>query len=87
MTKAEPPKKGDHDLHKFLPHETGDRQPPSQRRYGRGNERCISRALSFIPGEKAVEFEVLEVWEDTNEIHDLSVRAVGVFESKESECR
>jgi hypothetical protein len=33
-----------------------------------------------------VELEVLEVWEESDEIQDLSARALGFFESKESKC-
>jgi len=33
-----------------------------------------------------MELEVLEVWEESDEIQDLSARAIGLFEGKEPKC-
>ena len=54
--------------------------------YGEGNEVCVCRALLFIHGDGVVELEVLEVREESNEIQDLSARALRFLEGKESKC-
>jgi hypothetical protein len=80
------PKKGNHLLYELLSCEARERQPSSQRGYGEGNERRVGCALLFIPGDGVVKLKVLEVWEESNEIQDLSARALGFFEGKESKC-
>ena len=87
MTKAKSAKKGDHVLHEVLPLEIRERQPPSQWGYGEGDKRWVSYALLFICGGEVKEPEVVEIWEEANEIQDLSAGAVGTFESKESKGR
>jgi hypothetical protein len=54
--------------------------------YGEGNKVCVCRALPFIHGDGVVEFEVLEVREESNEIQDLSARTLRFLEGKESKC-
>jgi hypothetical protein len=80
------PEKGNHLLHELLPCKTRERQSPSQWGYGERNERCVGGALLLIPGDGVVEFKVLEVREESDEIQDLPARAPGLFEGKESEC-
>jgi len=86
MTEPKTPKNGDHVPHKVLPRETREYQPSSQWRYGEGNKRCIRCALLFTRADAAVQLEVLEVREEPDEIQDLSARAIGLFECKESKC-
>ena len=76
---------GDHVPHKDFLREKHERQPSPQRGCGEWNERCVSCALLFILEMAVVELEVLEVREETDEIQDLSARALGLFEGKEPE--
>ena len=57
----------------------------SQWRYGEWNECCASSALPFTRGGEPLELEVLEIWEESNEVQDLSARASGLAEGKELE--
>ena len=83
MTETKSPKKDSHILHKFLPCETSKCQPPAQRGYGEGQKGCVSCTLLFILGEGIVNLEVLQIWEESNEIQDLPTRAGGRFKSEE----
>jgi hypothetical protein len=82
-----PPKKDNHVLHKFHPRKTRERQSPSQRGCGEGDKFRIDCALLFLFWEAVAKFEVLEVWEEPNEIQDLPGRTSGFFEGKESKSR
>ena len=84
MTKTKSSEMCDHALHKVLPREARECQSALQWGYGERNERCVGHALPFTCGKDAVEFEVLEVWEETDEVQDLSVRTVGLFKGKEA---
>jgi len=83
MAETKSPKKGSHVLDKPLPCETSERQPPAQGGYREGYKRCVSRILLFTVGEGVVKPEVLEIWEESDEIQDLSTRAGGRLEGKE----
>ena len=76
-----------HILHKFLPRETREHQPPLQRGYGEGHEACTSRAPLLLYGGRVAEFEVLEILEESNEVQDLAAGARGEPEGKESKGR
>ena len=71
-------------LRKLLPCEIRERQPSSQRGHGEGNECCIICAVLHLLQGDAVEFEVLEVREESNEIRGLPTRTFGFSEGKES---
>ena len=64
---------------------------PLQRGHGERNEFRVCRAVfSFFGGiapEIVAELEVLEVWEESNEIQDLTARSLGFMENKESKRR
>ena len=87
VTKTKSPKKGNHVLHELLLCETRERQPPTKRGYGEGSEVHVSRALLCVHRSVVAELEVLEVWEEPDEIDDLAGRAYGFPESEESEGR
>jgi hypothetical protein len=51
-------------------------------------ERALRRPCSpVVNRDGVVELEVLEVREESNEVQDLSTRALRFFEGKESKCR
>ena len=83
--KAKSPKEGDHFLHKVPCRKGYERQPSLQGWGGEGDECCIYCDLQPTPGEVVLKFEILEVWEETNEIYDLPRRAIGFFEGKKPE--
>ena len=87
VTETESPKEGNHVLHEFLLCETNQRQSTTQRGYGEGNEVRASRALLFLVWEVVADPEVLEVWEEPDEIQDLAGRASRTSESEESKGR
>jgi hypothetical protein len=84
VTKVKSTKNSDHVLHEFLPRETRECQPSSQRGDGEGNKFCVSSALSCIFWGGIANFEVLEIWEESDEIQDLPAGTPGLSESKES---
>ena len=66
-----------------------ERQLPTQRGHGEGNELRVCRAVLFFLGgiapEIVTELEVLEVWEEPDEIQNMPARSLGFMESEESE--
>ena len=87
MTKSKPPKKDDHVLHEVLLRETHEPQPPSQWGYVEWDKRRISCILWHVHRLVVLKLKVLEVREKSDEIQDLSVSAVWIFESEESKVR
>jgi len=82
MTKTKSPKKHNHVLHEGFPRETRERQPPSQWGYGEGYERCVSLTLLLVLRVLVNNLEVLEIWEEADEIQDLSTRPAWLFEGE-----
>ena len=68
MAKAKSAKKIDHVRHKIVPSERCECQTPSQRRYGKGNKGCATRAVLYGSAIWATELEILKVWEESNEV-------------------
>ena len=85
--KTKSSEKRNHILHKFLPRETREHQPPSQWWYREGNEVCVSCALLLFYRGRVAELEVLEIREEPNEVQDLTAGAFGCPEGKESKSR
>lgn len=77
---------GNHVLHKFLHFEICERQLPTQRRFEEGNEIQIG-CVHFLYGVEVAKFEVFKILEGPNKIQDLTARAFGFCESKESKSR
>ena len=73
-----------HILHKFLPREIREHQPPSQRGYGEGHEVCVGCALLLLYRGRVAELEVLETREEPDEVQDLAAGAFREPEGKES---
>jgi len=86
IAKTKSAKGGNHVLDKILPRETREDQPSSQRGYGGGDECRVGCTLGFILEEGVMKFKILEVWEETDEIQDLSGRASRFPEGEESKC-
>ena len=86
IAKAKSTKEGNHILDEIFPRETRKYQPASQGGYGEGNESCIGCTLLFILGVRIVKLEILEVWEETDEMQDLSARASWLREGEEPKC-
>jgi len=84
IAKTKSAKEGNHVLHKILPRETREDQPPSQWGCREGEERWVSCTLPFILGERIMKLEVLEVWKEADEIQDLLTRATWLPEGEES---
>ena len=86
ITKAKSAKEGNYVLHKILSREMREDQPPSQWWYGEGDERRISCTLLYTLGVGIVKLEILEVWEEADEIQDLSARASRLPKGEEPKC-
>ena len=82
-TETKAPKKVNHIFHEHLSRETCQCQSSSQWGYGEGNKRRIIFALLFLLFKIIIEFEVLEVRKESNEIQDLSARALGISKGEE----
>ena len=57
-----------HLIYEALPRKTRERQPPSQRWIGEGDERRVVCALLFVLGDGVLKLEVLKVREESDEI-------------------
>jgi len=86
MTETKSGKKDNHVLHKLLPCETRECQSPIEGGYGEGYERGVGCTILCILGKGVVKLEVLEVWEESDEVQDLSASADRLFEGEESKC-
>ena len=86
MAKTKSTKKSNHLFHKFPARNISERQSPVQPRYGEGNEFWLICALLLLCRRAIVEFEVLEVWEEPDEVEDLPARTSGVLESEGTKC-
>ena len=87
MAETKAAEKGNHVFHQFHPGKTREYQPSSQRGCRKRNEIRIGCALLFLLGGGVTDLEVLEIWEEPDEIDDLPARTFGPLESKELESR
>ena len=85
-SKTKSAEEGNHVLHKTLSRETREDQPPLQWGYGKRDECRISCTLLFILGEGIVKLEILEVWEEADEVQNLSARPAWLPKGEEPKC-
>jgi len=80
-------KKRNNVFHEPHPREVCECQSPTQRGYGGGNKFRIGYALLLLYGGLIQELEVLEVWEEPDEVQDLPARPFGLLESEKTKGR
>jgi len=52
----------------------------------RGEQVLHQLCSPFFHWDAVAEFEVMEIWEEPDEIQDLSAKAFGFFQGKEPKC-
>ena len=79
--------KGNHFSHKVLPRKKRECQPPLQWGHGEGSERCVRCALLLIRGGEVLEFEVLEVREESMKYKICRHEPLGFFKFLRAKSR